>query len=89
MSFVFNSAAEQQLSLWDSYASLTPREKRVLGKSLERSLLKRSFQRLMKLLTLSSTVMWRLVQTHRLMLSSVLLSLRSLPGKVLMTSMPR
>lgn len=33
MSFAFNSATEQQLSLWDSYASLTPREKRVLEKS--------------------------------------------------------
>ena len=33
MAFVFNPASEQQLSLWDSYESLTPREKRVLEKS--------------------------------------------------------
>ncbi len=33
MSFAFNSATEQQLSLWDSYESLTPREKRALEKS--------------------------------------------------------
>ena len=36
MSFVFNSATEQQLSLWDSYESLTPREKRALEKSWAR-----------------------------------------------------
>ena len=33
MSFAFNSATEQQLSLWDSYDSLTPREKQALEKS--------------------------------------------------------
>jgi len=33
MSFAFNPATEQQLSLWDSYESLTPREKRALEKS--------------------------------------------------------
>ena len=33
MSFVFNSADEQQLSLWDSCESLTLREKRFLDKS--------------------------------------------------------
>lgn len=33
MSFVFNSAVEQQLSLWDSYESLTPREAMMLSHS--------------------------------------------------------
>ena len=33
MAFAFNSATEQQISLWDSYESLTPREKRFLEKS--------------------------------------------------------
>lgn len=33
MAFVFNSATEQQLSLWDSYESLTPREKKALDQS--------------------------------------------------------
>ena len=33
MSFAFNPATEQQLSLWDSYESLTPREKRAMERS--------------------------------------------------------
>ena len=33
MSSVFHSATEQQLSLWDSYESLTPGEKKALDQS--------------------------------------------------------
>ena len=46
MSFVFNSATEQQLSLWDSYESLTPREKRALEKSWARIFAEKIFPKI-------------------------------------------
>ena len=46
MSFAFNSATEQQLSLWDSYESLTPREKRALEKSWARIFAEKIFPKI-------------------------------------------
>ena len=46
MAFAFNSATEQQLSLWDSYEALTPREKRALEKSWAKVFAEKIFPRI-------------------------------------------
>ena len=46
MAFLFNPAEEQQLSLWDSYEALTPREKRFLDKSWAKTFAEKIFPKI-------------------------------------------